>query len=215
VRCTAIVERVIYTKGRAMLTSTAARYARVGFRPLNPTHEALVAAAEAQRKGAALEQREDLSCGVAVVHAGTVLLIEQRTSTGSHWALPKGHPEAGETDLEAALREVREEVGLALDAAAHVLPGAWAESRYTIAGRHWGQAWAQHPDYPNEALRACVLHKTARFCLARLPEGPQPAVALQAAEVLSSAWLPFAEGLARLTFDDERAALGALLQRLQ
>jgi hypothetical protein len=51
--------------------------------------------------------------------------------------------------------------------------------------------------------------------LARLPEGqPPPALVLQAAEVQSSAWLPFAEGLARLTFDDERAALSALLQRL-
>jgi hypothetical protein len=38
---------------------------------------------------------------------------------------------------------------------------------------------------------------------------------LQEAEVAASDWLPFAEGLGRLTFDGDRAALAALLQRLQ
>jgi 8-oxo-dGTP pyrophosphatase MutT (NUDIX family) len=30
---------------------------------------------------------------------------------GGHWGFPKGHKEAGETDLEAALRELKEETG--------------------------------------------------------------------------------------------------------
>jgi bis(5'-nucleosidyl)-tetraphosphatase len=211
-----------------MLSSAAVRYTRSGFRPLTPTHERLVEAAEALRAEALrgrgglvapaelpLEQHPDLSCGCALTHAGAVLLIHQRTATGAHWALPKGHLEAGETDLAAALREVREETGVALDAA-HVLPGAWAESRYTIAGKLWGAAWSAHAGYPNEALRACVYHKTVRFCLAALPAGaPRPQLTLQEEEVQDAAWLPFAEGLERLTFAEERAALSALLQRLQ
>ena len=52
--------------------------------------------------------------------------------------------------------------------------------------------------------------------LAQLPAAaPLPALALQEAEVAASEWLPFAEGLGRLTFDGDRAALAALLQRLQ
>jgi bis(5'-nucleosidyl)-tetraphosphatase len=182
-----------------MHARAATRYARAGFRPLTAVHEALVLAAEAARAAAALPPRldelEDLSCGVALVHADSsrVLLIEQRTHTGSHWALPKGHPEAGESRAEAALRELEEECGVRV-APAQLVRGAAAASRYSICGRLWGAAW---------------------FVLAVLPAGaPLPACAAQEAEVLACAWLPLAEGLARLTFDEERNALAALLARL-
>lgn len=39
-----------------------------------------------------------------------ILLI--RHMNGGHWAFPKGHVEAGETESETALREIREETGL-------------------------------------------------------------------------------------------------------
>jgi hypothetical protein len=67
-----------------------------------------------------------------------------------------------------------------------------------------------------EALRACVYHKTARYFLARLPQGsPLPEVRLQEEEVHACEWLPFAEGVERLTCADERLALQRLLQKLQ
>lgn len=47
--------------------------------------------------------------GVVLNRAGEVLLIRTR---GGSWAFPKGHLEAGETVLEAAVREVREEGGV-------------------------------------------------------------------------------------------------------
>ena len=43
-----------------------------------------------------------------------ILLVHRRTPR--LWALPKGTPDAGETILETALREVREETGIEVEA---------------------------------------------------------------------------------------------------
>ena len=56
-----------------------------------------------------MNQRE-LSCGIFVESPGGVLLAH---ATGTpRWDLPKGRCEPGETPIEAALRECREETGL-------------------------------------------------------------------------------------------------------
>ena len=47
--------------------------------------------------------------GVVVNPEGRVLVVSQY---GTSWSLPKGHLEEGETPLEAALREIREETGV-------------------------------------------------------------------------------------------------------
>jgi 8-oxo-dGTP pyrophosphatase MutT (NUDIX family) len=46
---------------------------------------------------------------VVVNAEGRVLLVSQH---GTSWSLPKGHIEEGETPLEAARREIREEAGV-------------------------------------------------------------------------------------------------------
>ncbi len=57
--------------------------------------------------------RKEKSCGALVVRRGRdeseILLIKHN---GGHWAFPKGHVEAGETEEQTALREVQEETGL-------------------------------------------------------------------------------------------------------
>jgi ADP-ribose pyrophosphatase YjhB (NUDIX family) len=47
--------------------------------------------------------------GVVVNPEGHVLLVSQ---FGTSWSLPKGHLEEGETPLQAAHREIREETGV-------------------------------------------------------------------------------------------------------
>ena len=56
-----------------------------------------------------------LSCGLVIVNDARELLLCHVTGH-DHWDLPKGGAMAGETALQAALRETREECGLELDA---------------------------------------------------------------------------------------------------
>ena len=58
-----------------------------------------------------------LSCGVVILNPGRELLLCHVTGQ-NHWDLPKGGIDPGETPLQAALRETREEAGLRLDAQA-------------------------------------------------------------------------------------------------
>ncbi|MEO6363936.1 MAG: NUDIX domain-containing protein [Caldimonas sp.] len=62
-----------------------------------------------------------LSCGVILLAPSRELLLCHVTGQ-RHWDLPKGGLHAGETELQAALRETCEETGLCLDpSAAHDL----------------------------------------------------------------------------------------------
>jgi ADP-ribose pyrophosphatase YjhB (NUDIX family) len=47
--------------------------------------------------------------GIVINPAGKILVVSQH---GTSWSLPKGHIEAGEDPLTAALREIHEESGL-------------------------------------------------------------------------------------------------------
>lgn len=54
------------------------------------------------------------SCGALVFrrfHGNTELLLIKHAN-GGHWSFPKGHVEAGETETETALREIKEETGI-------------------------------------------------------------------------------------------------------
>ncbi|MHB1005946.1 MAG: NUDIX domain-containing protein [Chloroflexota bacterium] len=55
--------------------------------------------------------REVRQAGCVVLHGNEVVL---RHTAAGHWVFPKGHVEPGETDEQAAVREVAEETGLAV-----------------------------------------------------------------------------------------------------
>lgn len=76
------------------------------------------------------------SCGFLIVDGNPI----QRFLLMKHpnrWDLPKGHVDAGESDLQCALRELEEETGItARDI--EVDPDFEYETRYLVSGRRYG-----------------------------------------------------------------------------
>jgi len=62
------------------------------------------------------DMKREKSCGALVIRKNgeqyDIVLLRHRF--GGHWSFPKGHVEAGETERQTALREVREETGLSI-----------------------------------------------------------------------------------------------------
>ena len=60
---------------------------------------------------------KEKSCGALVYRRqkNQIYMLILRHRKGGHWSFPKGHVEAGETEVETALREVREETGLNIE----------------------------------------------------------------------------------------------------
>jgi 8-oxo-dGTP pyrophosphatase MutT (NUDIX family) len=114
---------------------------------------------------------------VAVVHVREGVL-----------ALPKGHPDAGESSAEAARREVREEAGVEAE---------MVEKLGDI--RYW---------YSRDGERVM---KIVSFFLFRYLSGD---VADHDSEVVAAEWIPLAEAPERLAYDGERRMAAAALSVL-
>lgn len=59
---------------------------------------------------------KEKSCGALVYRNwdNKIQLLIIRHKLGGHWSFPKGHVERNETEIETALREVKEETGLSI-----------------------------------------------------------------------------------------------------
>jgi 8-oxo-dGTP pyrophosphatase MutT (NUDIX family) len=103
-------------------------------------------------------------------------------------ALPKGHPEAGESAVEAARREVREETGLDAE-----------PIRKLDDSRYW---------YSRNGKQVM---KTVSFFLFRYRSGR---VADHDDEVEAAKWIPLEEAPGRLTYPSERQIAASALSVL-
>jgi 8-oxo-dGTP pyrophosphatase MutT (NUDIX family) len=134
---------------------------------------------------------DDAITGVVEGTAGgaSVLLTRRGSRLNDHpgqWALPGGRIDAGETALEAAMREVEEEVGMTLSE--HQLLGRLDDyptrSGYVISPFvFWGGAEAEPVANPDEvaslhriALRELARPDSPRFIT--IPESDRPVVQL-------------------------------------
>lgn len=58
--------------------------------------------------------QHEKSCGAIVYrksHGNTEILLIKHINSG-HWSFPKGHMETGETEVETAVREIKEETSI-------------------------------------------------------------------------------------------------------
>ena len=82
-----------------------------------------------------MQTKKDLSYGIIPIHRvegeWKVFLIQQYSRIGdnSYWVFPKGHPEKGETEIETAERELKEETGMT---ASKILPKPTFELNYSF-----------------------------------------------------------------------------------
>jgi len=127
---------------------------------------------------AIVEAEHHRSAGGLVVRGATILLIS--TQQGRRWQLPKGHMEDGETAEQTAVREVREETGVT------------------------GRVVAELPEieYSYVEKGNLRIHKRVDYFLLEYESGD--AADFDAREVSGAGWFGWDEGLAKLSFDNER-----------
>ncbi len=129
--------------------------------------------------------RDEYSAGGIVLRPGKdgrwdVLLIA--THEGGRWSLPKGHVEEGESEAEAAVREVREETGIDAEV---IAPIDTVDYWYRWKG-------------PEGSV---LIHKRVTYFLMRYVSGD---VRNHGWEVDEARWFPLEEALQTVTYRDER-----------
>lgn len=130
--------------------------------------------------------------GVVFNAAGEVVVIvpTRRAADGSRvLALPKGHPDGGESAAEAALREVREEAGVVAEL---------VESLGQV--KYWYQRGGKR------------IAKAVEFFLLDYVSGD---VGDHDHEVEAARWVPAEEAAKTLTYDGERQMVRRALSRLE
>ena len=111
------------------------------------------------------------SCGVIVFSDNKVLMVKQNSK---EWSIPKGHVENNETEIETALREVKEEVGLDVEID--------ATKRYTL----------------NYIIKDEIDKTTVLY----LAKAKNDNILMQDSEIENVKWCSYKEALDTLTFND-------------
>ena len=116
--------------------------------------------------------KKEKSCGCIIIKDKKVLLVYEKNR--NFWGFPKGHMEDGETEIETALREVKEEVGLDVEID--------KKRRYTL-----------NYVINNEIDKTTVLY---------IAKAKNEKIIMQESEIENTKWCSFEEALNMLTFDD-------------
>ena len=143
---------------------------------------------------------EDFAYGCIIIKDGQVLIEKQKHRDERFWSFPKGHKEGNETDEEAAIREIKEEVGLDVKITDHepVL------MEYDI--------YAEENDRTGLAV-GDKIHKTVKLFFAEVIGRDE--VSTQEAEVEIAFFMPIEEVEDKLTFEAAKVAWRSALLRMK
>ena len=130
------------------------------------------------------------SCGCIIIKNNTVLLEKQKHEDERLWSFPKGHQETDETDIETAIRETKEEVGLDV----------------IITDKN--------PITISYMVKNGTVKKTVLLFLAKLNPSHEEKIVLQEAEVEDARWASFDEAAELLTFELSKNAWAEARKRL-
>ena len=132
---------------------------------------------------------KEISCGILVIRREgekrQLLMIQSKK--GGHWSYPKGHMEAGETQLDTARREVWEETGLKVEP----IPGENHSTEYPL---------------PNGNTKE-VVYFMGRY------EGGE--ARHQEAELTTLGWFDLEEAEKKVTYESDRMILRAFMKSLK
>ena len=128
---------------------------------------------------------KEKSCGCIIIENKKVLLIYEKDR--NFWGFPKGHVEDGENEIETALREVKEEVGL------DVIINE--EKRYVL----------------NYTIKD-EIDKTSVYFIAK-PKSIE--ITMQEDEIEDAKWCNFEEAIQTLTFENSKEMLKQVKQEMK
>ena len=124
---------------------------------------------------------EEKSCGCIILDNDKVLLIEQ---VDGNWGFPKGHIEPNETEVETAIREVKEETNVDVE----IEEG----KRYTI-----------------EYITNRGKRKQVVFFIAKNISGE---IKAQESEINNIKWFGFEDALQKITYDNTKILFKKILE---
>lgn len=129
--------------------------------------------------------KEEKSCGCIVLNnKNQVLLIHHNKG---HWDFPKGHVEEGETEVQTAIREVKEETGIDVE----------VNEKYRYTTKY----------SPKED----VIKEVVFFLATNISDNKKA----QLEEVSEVRWVNYEEAFKMITYDDTREILIKLKKDLE
>ena len=131
-----------------------------------------------------MKLKKEKSCGCIIIKNKKVLLVYEKNR--NFWGFPKGHMEDGETEIETALREVKEEVGLDVEID--------KERRYTL----------------NYVIRDEIDKTTVLY----IAKAKNDEIIMQENEIENIRWCSFEEALNILTFDNWKEMFKKVIEDL-
>lgn len=134
----------------------------------------------------------DFSFGVIPIwnDNGTDRFLLVQSQKTKEWTFPKGHPEVEETEIQSALRELREETGIAY---VELIKDVSYVDQYSF--ERDGQKF----------------DKTVKFFVGRVTD---PKITIQEKEIANYRWATYEEALTTISFDAPRKILKEVVEKI-